>query len=228
MAYLLTPMTQSRALTEFAIRSALLARLQAHAPKTDLLIEELGIEHGAARVDVAVASDRLLGYEIKSDLDTLDRLAQQMHAYHRVFDALTIVTTVSFLDQVEALLPKWWGIMLAEPGNGSAVRLTEHRPANSHQRQDALSIAALLWRDEAYAFVLEQLGAVIKSRATRAELYELIAAEIPLPRIRDRVLATLRTRVTVQRRLYVAGEQLTDGVDEMVVGRIAAPRRQIA
>ncbi len=221
-------MAQSRALTEFAIRSALLARLRAHAPKTDLLIEELGIEHGAARVDVAVASDRLLGYEIKSDFDTLDRLAQQMHTYHRVFDALTIVTTASFLDQVKALLPKWWGIMLAEPGNGSIVRLTEHRPASSHQRQDALSIAALLWRDEAYAFALEQLGAVIKSRATRAELYELIAAEIPLPRIRDRVLATLRTRVTVQRRLYVVGEQLTDGVDEMVVGRIAAPRRQIA
>src|SRR5690606_10827842 len=79
-------MAKSSTLTETAIRSALVERLRAECAPGHVLIEELGIENGAARVDLAVAGGLLEGFEIKSDLDTLDRLARQMHAYHRVFD----------------------------------------------------------------------------------------------------------------------------------------------
>ena len=95
----------SSLLTEQAIRDAVVSRLRAHGHTNDLIVEELGV--GSARVDLAWINERLMGFEIKSDFDTLDRLARQMHAYQSVFDTLTIVTTSAYIDQVEALLPGW-------------------------------------------------------------------------------------------------------------------------
>jgi hypothetical protein len=192
--------TPSHPLSEASLRSALLARLSFSMGKNDLLIEELGVEHGSARIDVALASSVLTGYEIKSDYDTLDRLARQMHSYHRVFDTLTIVTTSTFVDQITALLPAWWGILIGEKTSEGGVGLKSYRQASSHTRQDARSIASLLWRDDAYSFAVEQLGSVVKPRATRDALYDLLAEQVPLEIIRQRVLATLRSRDDLRKR----------------------------
>lgn len=55
------------------------------------IIEELAVCDGEARVDVAVANGRLCGYEIKSDADTLERLALQQKCYDKTFDTVSIV-----------------------------------------------------------------------------------------------------------------------------------------
>ena len=211
----------SRSLSEREIRNAVMTRLLSDEQEHVLLIEELGV--GAARVDLALATDRLLGFEIKSDFDTLDRLARQMHAYHCVFDALTIVTTQAYAAQVEALLPAWWGIWLAEPAVDGTVNVMEHRAAAPHGRQDAGSLAAMLWRDDAYAFVIDTLGPVVRARATRGDLQEVIAGQIPLDQIRERVLGSLRARDDLKARSYVARNQLPHGEDKMVAGSVPAP-----
>ena len=58
---------------------------------TALILEELGICRGTVRVDMAVVTGMLKGFEIKSDQDTLKRLPAQASAYNKVFDTLTIV-----------------------------------------------------------------------------------------------------------------------------------------
>jgi len=215
-----------RPLTERAIRDALVVRLCNNAKRDQVLIEELGV--GSARVDLALAADRLEGFEIKSDFDTLDRLARQMHAYHSVFDTLTIVTTSSYANQVEALLPSWWGIWLADEDDVGRVRLHVLRPATPHGRQDAGSMAALLWREEAYAFVTDVLGLVVRPRATRGDLQELIADRIPIDRIRERILDVLRSREVLRSRSHASGQDLAGREDDMVTGCVATPRRQVA
>jgi hypothetical protein len=187
-------------LREPLLREALLARLATETEVHSRIVQELGVGHGSARIDVAVIAQALHGYEIKSDFDTLDRLARQMHAYHRVFDTLTIVTTATFVDQVAALLPSWWGIWVGEMDEAGRVRLRVERLARNHERQEAVSVAALLWRDEAYAFVLETLGPVVKAKVPRGDLYEVLAEQVPLPVIRDRVLRTLRARDALDAR----------------------------
>ena len=218
----------STALTEQTIRTALVAYLRSSLGTEDVLIEELGIEHGAARVDVAMTSDRLMGFEIKSDFDTLDRLARQMHAYHRVFDALTIVTTPAFLLQIEALLPKWWGILVVTADQGQTPTLVELRAPAAHPRQEAESLAALLWRDEAYSFLMEEAGAIVKARAARHLIYEAIAAAIPLPKIRYRVLVALKSRESLRRRSHGSGEHLPYREHQMMAGCVSPPRHEIA
>lgn len=66
--------------TDIEIRSALHRKKlrQLHERADTLVIDELGLAHAKARVDVAVINGCLHGYEIKSAQDTLDRLAGQL------------------------------------------------------------------------------------------------------------------------------------------------------
>ena len=67
-----------------ALRTYLEQQELAH-PDT-LLIEELGLCQGQARIDLATVSGVLHGYEIKSNRDRLTRLASQAATYSRVLD----------------------------------------------------------------------------------------------------------------------------------------------
>jgi hypothetical protein len=72
------------------VRVGLRARLSAlfsHDPGT-LIIEELGVMNGESRIDFAVVNGEFHGYEIKSEMDTLDRLPTQSRLYSMVFEVL--------------------------------------------------------------------------------------------------------------------------------------------
>ena len=62
-----------------ALKSKVLARY-AKDPDTRV-VEELGLRHGLARVDVAVVNGIIHGYELKSDKDNLKRLPHQIQVY---------------------------------------------------------------------------------------------------------------------------------------------------
>lgn len=186
--------------SEQELRQALAAWLAPQLADDDLLVEELGVENGAARIDVARLGRSLCGFEIKSDFDTLDRLAHQMHAYHRVFDALTIVTTAAFVPQVALLLPHWWGIAEAHRTSTGAVVLTSVRSATANPRQDMESIAALLWRDEAIHVLQNHLGVKVPSSATRTKLYRQLAELSDREALRRCVVQALRSRENLRAR----------------------------
>lgn len=213
-------------LEEISVRSALLARLRANAD--GLVIEELGVEHGHARVDVAVVTDRLCGYEIKSDFDTLDRLARQMHCYQRVFDVMTIVTTTLFLEEVQSLLPTTWGVLLAQPSAGDGVVLSTVRRARQNPRRDGASLAALLWRDEAYAFLARETGRPVRTGAPRSEIYAALAARLSLDAIRAEVLDALRTRASSGRWRNQSAGKLVHSERQMMVDRVPTPCHEAA
>ncbi len=42
-----------------------------HRDPNTLVVDELGLQHGESRADIAVVNGHLLGVEIKSDVDTL-------------------------------------------------------------------------------------------------------------------------------------------------------------
>ena len=57
------------------------------------VFEEVGLLQGEARPDFLLVNGSLHGYEIKSDLDTLRRLDNQIRVYSKVLDLVTIVAT---------------------------------------------------------------------------------------------------------------------------------------
>src|SRR5439155_10222560 len=75
-----------------------------HGDANTLVLDELGLRHGACRVDIAVVNGYLHGYEIKSDSDTLDRLPAQVAVYNLVLDRATLVVGERHLQKAQPLL----------------------------------------------------------------------------------------------------------------------------
>src|SRR3989442_15101479 len=102
-------------MNEFQLRSAVkrkvLARYQ-NDPNTRIL-DELGLRHGAARVDIAVVNGIIHGFELKSDSDNLKRLPSQVQIYNSVLDKVTLVVGRRHASAAIALVPRWWGITIA-------------------------------------------------------------------------------------------------------------------
>src|SRR5437879_5511788 len=80
------------------------------------VVDELGLMHGACRADVAVVNGRLIGYEIKSNSDSLARLKNQVLAYNKIFDNVTIIVGKRHRQAVREFIPSWWGIIVSERG----------------------------------------------------------------------------------------------------------------
>src|SRR3989339_1885199 len=121
------------------------------------IIEELGVSHGTARVDIAVVNGVIHGYEIKSDMDTLQRLPEQMNIYNSVFTQMTLVVGKNHLYEAINIVPDWWGIMIAKINTDQSVIFQSIREARYNQDQDSVAIARLLWRNEALE-ILEKAG----------------------------------------------------------------------
>jgi hypothetical protein len=113
-----------------------------------LVIEELGLCQGVVRVDLAVINGSIHGYEIKSELDTLDRLPGQSQIYNRVLDYVTIVASPTHAEKAAELVPEWWGVCIALPVKGGVILRSRRLPRRNALR-DPFAFAQLLWRNEA-------------------------------------------------------------------------------
>jgi hypothetical protein len=142
---------------------------------------------------VAVLNGEFAGYEIKSDEDSLVRLANQARAYGQVLDRAVIVTTARHLEKAIAMLPEWWGVTVARP-DGEQVVLEQTRSADLNCKHDPYALAQLLWRDEALEELrMRGLGGGL-SRKARHYVWVALAAAVPLPELRIVVRRRLRER----------------------------------
>jgi hypothetical protein len=174
------------------IRRALLAEIEdRHRGEPDTVIrQELGLCQGFARVDLAVVNGSVHGYEIKSEHDTLARLAGQAEIYNRTLDFVTIVTAATHATKINNTVPSWWGILNAVQ-DGDEVRLDISREASQNPGIDPYALAQLLWRDEALQALLDRRLATGMRSKPREELWRRLASELTLEElghiVRDRL-----------------------------------------
>src|SRR5262245_41023026 len=117
-----------------------------HKDTDTRILEELGLCQGDVRVDVAAVNGELSGFEIKSPSDTLARFPNQCRIYSKVVDRAWLVAPMKALGK--AGVPDWWGqIGVFELDDRLALRVV--RPSAMNPKIHALSLAKLLWRDEA-------------------------------------------------------------------------------
>ncbi|HEM7891982.1 TPA: sce7726 family protein [Burkholderia cepacia] len=159
-----------------------------------LVVEELGLEHGACRVDIAVINGVIHGYELKSDADTLHRLPLQIDAYSRALDKATLVVSERHFVEAANLLPPWWGIKVSHVGPRGAVHIETERAAAMNPDISPFHVAHLLWRDEALA-ILEALETDRKAlRGSRQALYTLLTQRLSPSSLRAQVREALKRR----------------------------------
>lgn len=165
-----------------------------HAASDTLVVNELGLKHGKCRADIAVINGHLIGYEIKSDEDSLYRLADQVVAYNSVFDKASVIAGSRHLKEIKKLIPRWWGIIVATKGSRGAVHFETIRQALPNPSGDDFAVAQLLWRNEAEEELLKQgvSGAILKKN--RSILYRALIDILGADELRNVVRERLKCR----------------------------------
>ncbi len=188
--------SETLSMNDYQIRTALKHKTFVrynNDPET-LILDELGLRHGAARIDIAVLNGRLHGFEIKSDRDTLKRLPGQAAIFNSVLDRITLVVTHRYAYEAMRIVPDWWGIKLAEKGPRGAIHFVSLRRPRNNPSPDIAAVAKLLWRDEALS-LLEEIGAAKGVRSKpRAVLYARLIEVADPDFVHSRVLRQLKDR----------------------------------
>ncbi|MDE3724763.1 sce7726 family protein [Nocardiopsis sp. N85] len=158
-----------------------------------LIRHELGLCAGERRVDLAVINGEMVGYEIKSDVDRLDRLPEQAEAYGKVFDRMVIVTTDRYLADAVAMLPTWWEVLCIRQGQ-KGVSSEQVRAGKPNKGQDPFALAQLLWREEALEELRSRGLARGLSKKRRWIIWQHLAQAVPVAELGDVVRRRLKAR----------------------------------
>lgn len=185
-----------QALHDPEIRALLLPFIrQEYTDHPDLVcLEEFAIYGGTNRADVAALNGCSHGYEIKSELDTLDRLRSQVDAYCAVFERATLVTAPRHLGHIKDIVPDWWGIVEVRPSDNPDGLLCRTRESKLNPAPSGVAIASLLWRAELLE-LLSRLGldSGVRSKPVEA-LVGRLAVHVQLDRLSSHVREILRAR----------------------------------
>jgi len=163
------------------------------APNT-IVVDELGLLHAKARIDIAVIDGSVHGYEIKSSLDTLNRLPAQLEFYAQCLEKLTIVCGSRHIERVDELAPKWCGILKAEKGDRGAIKFKTVRRAGLNTLVDPVQLAHLLWRSEAIALLSRFETNKRLLNKPRKDLYEALAAVMTVPQLTNAIREFMQVR----------------------------------
>jgi len=186
------------------VRAALHAKVlsEHHGEPDTLVLDELALWYGAARVDIAVVNARFHGFEIKSDRDTLDRLPNQMLIYNAILDRVTIVVAHSHLVGVTSMVPDWWGIKVVGKGPRGGVHFEEERAPRMNPTIDPVALASVLWNEELIEILEERGGA---ARGVRGRSRDIISRRVA------EIVPLTDLRAEVRRRLKARGDWRADG-----------------
>ena len=160
-----------------------------------IILEELGLKHGKTRIDLVIINDRMHGYEIKSDRDTLKRLPEQIQIYSSIMDRVTLIVGYRHAYNALKMIPEWWGVRLAEQNNKSGtVVLSDARSPGNNPRVDIIAVVSLLWRNEALD-ILEKIGQANGVRSkTKTDIYHRLIEVVKHESLRAMVRQRLKSR----------------------------------
>jgi len=160
---------------DFDVRKLLrVTYLEQYLKDTDsLVMEEVAVHKGSSRIDIAVFNGSIHGYEIKSDLDTLERLPTQITHYSKVFDYITVICGSKHTEKVDKLLPDYYGIIEVKEKIKQLGCTVLRKPIINPER-DCKAILDLLWKEE-LSQILELLNITkgLKNK-TKAKQIEVI------------------------------------------------------
>lgn len=188
-------------ITDTRIREALHRRKLSHAAQSPntLVVDELGLMHARARVDIAVINGCVHGYEIKSEADTLKRFDRQLAIYSMCLEKLTYVCAERHLTELYSLTPKWCGILLVSKGPRSGLDFITVRKPNRNPGLDKPKLAHLLWRPEVIVLLTRLDAPRALMKKPRVHMYDFIAERLSVSEITDYVRECFISRGTWRR-----------------------------
>lgn len=112
------------------------------------IMEELVLCRKCRADAVMFAPERgIIGFEIKSDRDSLERLEHQIRDYSRFCDYNYLVTGEKYINKAAEVLPEFWGIYCISEQNGM-LKLVVEREAVISPKVRLQNQLKFLWRNE--------------------------------------------------------------------------------
>lgn len=106
--------------------------LKNHTYSSATLLKEVYSDRSIA--DLVIVNGHTVAYEIKTELDSFDRLDKQLKAYCKLYDFVNVVTYPSAIDKVQAIVEGAIGILvLNDDGRLQVIR----KPKSLKSRFDA-------------------------------------------------------------------------------------------
>lgn len=156
-------------LSDFHIRKELKNYILSRKYKPRAIVEELRVHNGNAVADVVTVHSKLHCYEIKSDLDSLNRLSEQSRLYAMTFPFVTIVVSRKHIDGVLKIVPQSCGILCAE-FEGGRIKFFHIRKAELNKNIDLVGALKMFWRDELCDIYRQIIKCEPKKTLTRDKL----------------------------------------------------------
>lgn len=150
----------------------------------DAIGNEVLFSRNWRRADLLLLSEEFHAIEIKSDVDSLSRLTEQLIDYHRVFDKVSVVTTSKQLHGVQKSTTKKTGIILLDGDQPKIVRR-----AKLTKQLDKLELSRFLDKTT----LIRMLGRG-KRKMSTDELRHQIANRLNIKEIRRVAYEALRQR----------------------------------
>jgi hypothetical protein len=166
----------------------------AHQDIDTVVIDELGIKNGAVRADIAVLNGKMIGYEIKSEKDTLVRLSSQAIAYSEVFEKSYIIVADKHIAKIGNYIPDTWGIYSIDSESANNIIFHCKREATQSETRNINSIVRLLWKSEVSEILTQEFQSKIKSSHTKNHLYNMLVENCDINQLSNIVLKYLKQR----------------------------------
>lgn len=157
------------------------------------LAEEVELGEGYVRADLILCNiERIHVFEIKSDVDTLERLPEQARVYSTIADRVTIVIGLRHLTRALPIVPEWWEVCVAEQTQNGPVALTQLQRSKLNPKPTRASQVKLLSRRtmQRLATELEPSDGLRRKQDLFSFLLEAASAH----QIRSAYLSQLRAR----------------------------------
>lgn len=166
----------------------------AHDDTETFVIDELGLKNGAIRADIAVLNGKLIGFEIKTEKDTLSRLPSQVAAYSEIFDKAFIVVSENHLQKALRLIPDWWGIYTIKSNEEGGYYFINLRRGKTNKCQEPYSLAQLLWKAEALQLANTVIKKGVNPKTSKHEVYDFLSRVFSSKKLSKIVLQYLKQR----------------------------------
>lgn len=154
-----------------------------------IIVDELNVCKGLARIDIAVINGLIHGYEIKSENDTLQRLPNQIKYYNKSLEKITISVNKCHLKKALEIIPGWWGIIVVD----NEENISEIREAGLNSFIDTESTLQLLWKDELIE-LMNRYNLTAKKNLPKSKLHKIILARLEKDIILNEIRQALKLR----------------------------------
>ena len=147
--------------------------LGVHSLNTSFMISELPV--ATCKADMVILNGTSTVYEIKTELDSLDRLERQICAYKKAFDMINVVTSdrPSQIQTIEELLPREIGIIsLTSKGTLKTIR----PPKSNIRNVDREVMFNILQKREYLSIIKKYYGSI--PDVPNTQIYKVAKAKI--------------------------------------------------